>query len=112
MVIVSGVYVMRCGSTTRMFHQLLIAALTLISIFGGMATYCGLKAFKRDGDRSLLYASCGFTLITSGTVLGGLYVFFTHSMVELYFVQSAMVALGLFSIIYSISHVGRLAKPR
>lgn len=92
---------------------MLIAATAVIAIFGGTATYIGLKAFRRSGDGSLLLAATGFTLITVGTVLGGLYyVFFTHNMVELYFAQSALVALGLFSIVYSISRAGQLAKPR
>ncbi len=94
-----------------MFHYLLITATVLISIFGGTATYIGLKAFRRNREKSLLYASTGFTLITIGTVLGGLYVYVTHSLVELYFVQSSIVAAGLLSIIYSISRAGHLAKP-
>ena len=97
----------------EMFHELLIAASALIGIFGTMATYIGLKAFRRSRDGSLLFASAGFSLITIGTVLGGLvYVFLTHNMVEIYLGQSAMVALGLLSIIYSISRTSHLAKPR
>lgn len=95
-----------------MFHYLLITATVLIAIFGGTATYIGLKAFRRNGEKSLLFASTGFTLITLGTVLGSLYVYFTHSLVELYLVQSSIVAAGLFSIVYSISQAGHFAKSR
>lgn len=97
----------------EMFHELLLTASALIGIFGFTATYIGLKAFRRSRDGSLIFASVGFSLITVGTVLGGLvYVFLTHNMVEIYLAQSALVALGLFSIIYSISHTGHIGKPR
>ncbi len=110
---VGGLFGPASKQIVEMFHELLMTASALIGIFGTTATYIGLKAFRRSGDGSLLFASAGFSLITIGTVLGGLvYVFFTHNMVEIYFAQSGMVALGLFSIIYSISRAGGLAKPR
>ncbi len=94
-----------------MFHELLTAATATTGFFGGLATYIALKAFKRNREASLLLASLGFTLITAGTVLGGLvYVFFTHNQIEVYLAQSAMVAAGFFSIVYSISKLNHLTK--
>ncbi len=95
-----------------MFEQLLAAVTGLTSVLGSMAAYIGLKAFKRGRDASLLFATAGFTLITGGTVFGAIgCVFLNINDVMVHIAQSAMVAVGLFSIIYSISRVGRVASP-
>lgn len=97
-----------------MFHELIIATSTLTGVFGAIATYIGVRAFKRSGENSLLFASTGFSLITIGTVLGVLCTFPNYQLYELesHLGQSALVAAGLFAIVYSISRAGRLAKPR
>ena len=97
-----------------MFHQLLIVATTMAGALGGAAAYIAVRAFKRSGDGSLLFASVGFSLITVGTVFGVLCAFpiFNMAEVELHLGQTGLVAAGLFSILYSVSRTGRLAKPR
>ncbi len=97
-----------------MFEQLLIAATALTGLFGGMATYIGVKAFKRSGSGSFLFASAGFSLITVGTVLGVVCAFNTYQIAELeiHLAQTGTVAAGFFSIVYSISRAGRFSKPR
>lgn len=95
-----------------MYLQLLIVATVLVGVFGGTAACLGLKAFRRNGGKSLLCASTGFALVTAGTVLGGLFVLINQSMVELYLAQSAIVAAGLFFIVHSISLAGGSAEPR
>src|SRR3989304_3144568 len=100
-----------CGNLATMFHELIIVASTLTGVFGAVATYIGVRAFKRSGENSLLFASAGFSLITVGTVLGVLCAFPDYHLyeLELHLGQSALVAVGLFSIVYSISRAGRLA---
>ncbi len=93
--------------------DLMVAATALVGVLGGTATYIGVKAFRRIGDGSLLFASAGFTLITAGTILAAVACpILTYSEVEVHLADSALVASGLLSIVYSISRAGRLAKPR
>ncbi len=93
--------------------DLMVAATVLVGIFGGMASYIGLKAFKRNREGSFLFASAGFSLVAVGTILGAVACpVYTLNEVEVHLAESGLVASGLLSILYSISRVGHSAKPR
>ncbi len=95
-----------------MLEELLLATTALTGIFGGMTAFIGLKAFKRGRDESLLFTTAGFSFITVGTVFAAIgCVFLGLNEAMVHFVGSAAVAVGLLSIIYSISKVGPSSKP-
>jgi hypothetical protein len=85
----------------------------LTGALGVVAGYLALKAFKRVRDESFLLTAVGFGLITSATVLGAVgCVFLNVYDVTVHIAQSSAVAAGLFSIIYSISHIRGTARAR
>ena len=92
---------------------LLVGALGLTVVLGVVAGYLALKAFKRVRDESFLLTAAGFGLITAATVFGAVAcVFLNIYDVTVHIAQSSIVAAGLFSIIYSISHVRGTARER
>ncbi len=95
-----------------MFH-LMVAATVLVGIFGGIATYIGLKAFKRIREGSFLFASAGFSLVAVGTIFGAVACpVYAVNEAEVHLVESGLVAAGLLSILYSIVRVGHSVGPR
>ena len=81
---------------------------TLILVVGGLITYFSYKAYRRTGTSEHRWLTLGFGVITAGAVLGGA----LDLVVEMYFaedllytsvfVSSAMTALGLSVILYSL----------
>ena len=81
---------------------------TLILVVGGLITYFSYKAYRRTGTSEHRWLTLGFGVITAGAVLGGV----LDLVVEMYlsedllytsvFVSSAMTALGLSVILYSL----------
>jgi putative Mn2+ efflux pump MntP len=91
----------------------LVVAMAAIGVLGGMAVYIGLRAFRRNKDNSLLLAATGFTFITAGTLAGSVGCIFLHiDEVTAHLTESTLVATGLFSIVYSVSRVGQLSRPK
>lgn len=84
-------------------HGGLIIAKVIVVILGGLIAAQGYRGYRRNNRAELLYVACGFTLISIGSILEGVFYdimnwpLFTAGMI-----QSIIVALGLIVILYSL----------
>lgn len=86
-----------------MAHELLVLTRTAVVILGVIIAYLSLKGHRRNGSKSMFFVFLGFLLITLGALSAGiLFELFKFSLVEVYTLDSVMMALGFTSIIYSI----------
>ncbi len=75
----------------------------IIVLLGTVLVYLGLKGYRRNGTKDMIFLSLGFALITAGSVAAGvLFEFLGFQLVDVEIVESVMVILGFTSLIYSI----------
>lgn len=84
-------------------HAGLVIAKIVVIVLGVSIAYQGYRGYRRNNHPELLYMACGFTLISIGSILEGVFYdimnwpLFTAGMV-----QSIIVAFGLIIILYSL----------
>lgn len=89
-----------------------VGLITLVSIvktgillLGGFVTLMSYRAFRRTGDRGLLYLAVGFGFVTLGTFLAGaVYNVLDFDLVEGILLESLLVFTGFAVIAYSLVH--------
>ncbi len=75
----------------------------LIVLLGSVLVYLGMKGYRRNHSKDMIFLSLGFALITAGSVAAGvLFEFLGFQLIEVEIVESIMVILGFSSLIYSI----------
>jgi hypothetical protein len=86
----------------------IVVAKTLILVLGGLITYFSYKAYRRTGTPEHWWLTLGFGVITVGAILGGVLdlvaeMYFAEDLLYTsVFVSSAMTAVGLGVILYSL----------
>jgi len=74
-----------------------------IVTMGALIVYLAFKGYRRKKERSMLFLSIGFAFITFGGVLAGvLFEVLGFTLTYIYGVESALAAVGLIVILYSI----------
>jgi branched-subunit amino acid ABC-type transport system permease component len=79
----------------------------IVLVLGAAVAYFSLQAYRRTHERSLLYLSIGFLLISLGAVLAGIvYELLTYDLLTAWIVASAIDSFGFLIILYSIVRRG------
>ncbi len=84
---------------------LLRAFMGVILLVGGIISYYALLAWKRQGVRPMLYLGIGFAFVSMAAALAGLiFEVLTQDkdLLSAWIVDSALVMVGLFIILYSL----------
>ena len=75
----------------------------IIVVLGTVLVYLGIKGYRRNRRKDMIFLSLGFALITAGSVAAGiLFEFLGFELVDVNIVESVMVIVGFGSLIYSI----------
>ena len=75
----------------------------IIVLLGSVLVYLGVKGYRKNRSKDMIFLTVGFALITAGSVAAGvLFEFLGFQLVDVDIVESAMVILGFVSLIYSI----------
>jgi uncharacterized membrane protein YjjP (DUF1212 family) len=75
----------------------------IIVLLGTVLVYLGLKGYRRNRSKDMIFLAVGFALITAGSVAAGvLFEFLGFQLVDVEIVESVMVVVGFASLIYSI----------
>ena len=75
----------------------------IIVLLGTVLIYLGIKGYRRNRRKDMIFLSLGFALITAGSVAAGiLFEFLGFELVDVNIVESVMVIVGFGSLIYSI----------
>lgn len=75
----------------------------IIVLLGTVLVYLGIKGYRRNRRKDMIFLSLGFALITAGSVAAGiLFEFLGFELVDVNIVESVMVIVGFGSLIYSI----------
>lgn len=75
---------------------------TVILLLGGFVTVMAYRAFRRTGDRALVYLAIGFGLVTIGTFLAGAVYHLGLTLAEGILIESVLVLVGFAVIAYSL----------
>lgn len=79
-----------------------VLQLTIV-LLGSILVYLGVKGYRKNRSKDMIFLTLGFALITAGSVAAGvLFEFLGFQLVDVEIVESAMVILGFLSLIYSI----------
>ncbi|MFC6965075.1 hypothetical protein ACFQL7_28095 [Halocatena marina] len=85
-----------------MHAGLVIAKIVVISL-GVSIAYQGYRGYQRTNNTELLYVACGFTLISIGSILEGVfYDIMNWPPFAAGMIQSIIVVFGLLVILYSL----------
>lgn len=75
----------------------------VVVLLGAVLVYLGVKGYRKNHSKDMIFLTLGFALITAGSVAAGiLFEFLGFQLVDVEIVESAMVILGFMSLIYSI----------
>ncbi|MGA2462095.1 MAG: hypothetical protein ABSF82_11820 [Candidatus Bathyarchaeia archaeon] len=75
----------------------------VIVILGSILVYLGVKGYRKNRGKDMVFLTVGFALITAGSVAAGvLFEFLGFQLIDVEIVESTMVILGFASLIYSI----------
>ncbi len=75
----------------------------IIVLLGSILVYLGIKGYRKNRGKDMVFLTVGFALITAGSVAAGvLFEFLGFQLVDVEIVESAMIILGFASLIYSI----------
>lgn len=75
----------------------------IIVLLGFILVYLGVKGYRKNRTKDMVFLTVGFALITAGSVAAGvLFEFLGFPLIEVEIVESTMVILGFASLIYSI----------
>ena len=75
----------------------------VIVVLGTVLVYLGIKGYRRNRSKDMIFLSLGFALITAGSVAAGiLFEFLGFQLTDVSIVESIMVIAGFASLIYSI----------
>ena len=75
----------------------------IIVLLGTVLVYLGIKGYRRNRRKDMIFLSLGFALIPAGSVAAGiLFEFLGFELVDVNIVESVMVIVGFGSLIYSI----------
>lgn len=75
----------------------------LIVLLGTVLVYLGIKGYRRNRSKDMIFLSLGFALITAGSVAAGiLFEFLGFQLIDVSIIESVMVIVGFSSLIYSI----------
>ena len=75
----------------------------LIVLLGTVLVYLGIKGYRRNRSKDMIFLSLGFGLITAGSVAAGiLFEFLGFQLIDVSIVESVMVIVGFGMLIYSI----------
>jgi uncharacterized membrane protein len=75
----------------------------VIVVLGTVLVYLGIKGYRRNRGKDMIFLSLGFALITAGSVAAGiLFEFLGFQLTDVSIVESIMVIAGFASLIYSI----------
>lgn len=87
-----------------MFDIALLRALKLVIVLlGTVLVYLGIKGYRRNRSKDMIFLSLGFALITAGSVAAGiLFEFLGFQLIDVSIVESILVIVGFGSLIYSI----------
>jgi hypothetical protein len=84
-------------------HIGLVIAKIVVVCLGLSIAYQGYRGYQRNNHPELLYVACGFTLISLGSILEGVfYDIMNWSLFTAGMIQSIIVACGLIFILYSL----------
>lgn len=87
-----------------MFDISVLRALKLlIVLLGTVLVYLGIKGYRRNRSKDMIFLSLGFAFITAGSVAAGiLFEFLGFQLIDVSIVESIMVVVGFGFLIYSI----------
>ncbi len=75
----------------------------IIVLLGTVLVYLGLKGYRRNRSKDMIFLAIGFALITAGSVAAGvLFEFLGFQLVDVDIIESVMVVFGFAALIYSI----------
>ncbi len=75
----------------------------IIVLLGTVLIYLGLKGYRRNKSKDMIFLAIGFALITAGSVAAGvLFEFLGFQLVDVDIIESVMVVFGFAALIYSI----------
>ena len=75
----------------------------VIVILGSILVYLGVKGYRKNRGKDMVFLTVGFALITAGSVAAGvLFEFLGFQLIDVEIVESTMVILGFAYLIYSI----------
>jgi len=75
----------------------------VIVILGSILVYLGVRGYRKNRGKDMVFLTVGFALITAGSVAAGvLFEFLGFQLIDVEIVESTMVILGFASLIYSI----------
>lgn len=75
----------------------------LIVLLGTVLVYLGIKGYRRNRSKDMIFLSLGYGLITAGSVAAGiLFEFLGFQLIDVSIIESVMVIVGFSSLIYSI----------